>query len=129
MWIWQGSRLLEYWCHSLYFVRIILCITIYRLCGFPPFFEENNTDLFNKIKAGEFDFPSPYWDDVSEVAKELIRKILVVDPKQRMTAEEILLHPWVVGDKTPRTDLANVTEQIKKFNASRKFKVEYSLLQ
>lgn len=39
------------------------------------------------IKKGEFDFPSPYWDNVSDTAKELIRKILVVDPKARMTAE------------------------------------------
>lgn len=75
------------------------------------------------IKAGQFDFPSPYWDDVSDVAKDLIKNILVVDPKKRMTAEEILAHPWVMGEKTPRTELPNVTDKIKEFNTKRKFKV------
>jgi serine/threonine protein kinase len=36
------------------------------LCGFPPFYDENNAALFAQIKAGAFDFPAPYWDDVSE---------------------------------------------------------------
>jgi pregnancy upregulated non-ubiquitously expressed CaM kinase len=36
------------------------------LCGFPPFYDENNAALFAQIKAGAFDFPSPYWDDVSD---------------------------------------------------------------
>ncbi len=52
-----------------------------RLCGFPPFYEENNQLLFDMIKKGEFEFPSPYWDDISDMAKDVIRKLLVVDPK------------------------------------------------
>ena len=43
------------------------------LCGFPPFYEDNNQELFNKIKKCEFEFPSPYWDDISESAKDLIK--------------------------------------------------------
>lgn len=60
------------------------------LCGFPPFYEDNNTKLFELIKKGEFDFPSPYWDDISDMAKDLIRKLLVVDPKSRLDANGIL---------------------------------------
>jgi hypothetical protein len=48
---------------------------------------------------------------------------LVVDPKKRMTVEEILAHPWVMGEKTPRTELPNVTDKMKEFNTKRKFKV------
>ena len=76
------------------------------------------------IKSGQYDFPSPYWDDISDIVKELIKQILVVDPKKRLTAEDILAHPWVQGgDKTPRKELTQVTEKIKEFNTKRKFKV------
>ena len=40
-------------------------ITYILLCGFPPFYDENNAALFASIKACEYDFPSPYWDSVS----------------------------------------------------------------
>lgn len=76
-----------------------------RLCGFPPFYDDNHEVLFELIKAAKLEFPSPYWDDISEMAKDLLRKILVADPSKRLTAEEILLHPWIVGEKTPRSSL------------------------
>ena len=95
---------------------------IYRLCGFPPFYEENNTELFNKIKECQYDFPSPYWDDISDMAKDLIRSLLVGDPSKRLDADQLMAHPWVQGDATPRTELPNVTEKIKEFNAKRRFK-------
>ena len=67
------------------------------LCGFPPFYSENgnNQALFEAIKAGKFDFPSPYWDKISNSAKDLIKSCLVVDPAARNTAEGILEHPWI----------------------------------
>jgi serine/threonine protein kinase len=101
------------------------CVSINfcRLCGFPPFYEENNQKLFDMIKNCEFDFPSPYWDDVSDMAKDLIKSLLVKDPKKRLDAEQLLEHPWVRGISTPRVSLPNVTQQIKEFNARRKLKV------
>lgn len=105
----------DYWS-----IGVILYIL---LCGFPPFYEENNKELFDKIKTGTFEFPSPYWDDISDMAKELIKSLLVVDPSKRLNAQEILDHPWVSGDSTPRTELPNVTEKIREFNAMRRFKV------
>jgi len=74
------------------------------LCGFPPFFDENTANLYRTIKAGKFDFPSPYWDDISDPAKNLVCRLLTVDPKQRATPEQVLAHPWVasgVAKKTP----------------------------
>ena len=50
------------------------------------------------IKNLEFDFPSPYWDDVSDSAKGLIKQLLVVNPAERLDADAILSHPWVAGD-------------------------------
>jgi len=104
----------DYWS-----IGIILYIL---LCGFPPFYEENNAELFAKIKEGKFEFPSPYWDDISDSAKDLISSLLVVDPASRLNADSILTHPWVKGDGTPRTELINVTEKIRSYNASRRLK-------
>lgn len=75
------------------------------------------------IKNGEYDFPSPYWDDISEMAKDLIRSLMVVDPSKRLNAQQILEHQWISGDSTPRKELPNVTEKIREFNAKRRFKV------
>ena len=65
------------------------------LCHFPPFYAENTRKLFQKIMKGNFDFPSPYWDDVSESAKDLISRMLVLNTDRRLQAEEMISHPWL----------------------------------
>ncbi len=65
------------------------------LCGFPPFFDEDNEELFDLIKKGDYDFPSPYWDDVSEEAKDLIKNLLIIDPNKRISSDDILKHKWL----------------------------------
>jgi serine/threonine protein kinase len=95
----------DYWS-----IGVILYIL---LCGFPPFYEENNSKLFEMIKNCDYEFPSPFWDDVSKDAKDLIRAILVRDPKSRLTAEQILSHPWVNGDKASEHVLKDVTENMR----------------
>ena len=57
------------------------------LCGFPPFYDENNQELFESIKQGEYDFPSPYWDDISDGAKDLVRNLLCLNPSERYSAD------------------------------------------
>jgi len=84
------------------------------LCGFPPFYDEDNEALFEKILNAEYQFPSPYWDNISDLAKDLIKKLLVVDPSKRIKASGILKHPWVIGDKTPRTHIPNVKKFMRK---------------
>ena len=79
--------------------------------------------MFELIKKGEYDFPSPYWDSVSEPAKDLIKNLLVVDPTKRYDADKILAHPWIVGEKTPRKQLPNVTSKIREFSAKKEAKV------
>lgn len=81
------------------------------------------------IKNVQFDFPSPYWDEVSDVAKDLIRSLLVKDPKKRLNAEQLLEHPWVRGISTPRVQLSSVPQQIREYNARRKLKrAAYSIM-
>jgi len=67
------------------------------LCGFPPFHDEHNNlkRLYKKIKKGNFQFVSPYWDTISEEAKDLVSNLLNTDPKKRFGAKEVLAHRWL----------------------------------
>jgi len=89
------------------------------LCGFPPFYEEELPALFDQILKGRYDFPSPWWDNVSTGAKDLVKGLLTVDPAKRLTAEDVLKHQWICGNAP---DTALNTSQLKKYNASRKLK-------
>jgi len=71
------------------------------LCGFPPFYHENTEKIFEQILKGYFDFPDPYWTRISSSAKDLITRMLKIDPKERITAEEALKHPWVAQIALP----------------------------
>uniref|UniRef100_A0A8C4NT75 Serine/threonine-protein kinase DCLK2 n=1 Tax=Dicentrarchus labrax TaxID=13489 RepID=A0A8C4NT75_DICLA len=75
-------------------------ITYILLCGFPPFRSESNMqeDLFDQILLGRLEFPSPYWDNITDSAKELIGQMLQVNVEARYTAQDILSHPWVTDD-------------------------------
>ncbi|KAF6722173.1 Serine/threonine-protein kinase DCLK1 [Oryzias melastigma] len=75
-------------------------ITYILLCGFPPFrgSSEDQEALFDQILMGQLEFPFPYWDNVSETAKELIRSMLEVEVDQRYTALQVLEHPWVTNE-------------------------------
>ncbi|KAL7988231.1 hypothetical protein Chor_007150 [Crotalus horridus] len=64
-----------------------------RLCGYPPFYDENDSELFNQILKAEYEFDSPYWDDISDSAKDFIRHLLERDPEKRFTCEQALQHP------------------------------------
>jgi len=70
-----------------------------RLCGFPPFFSNHgqaiSPGMKNRIKTGQFDFPSPEWNNVSSDAKTLISSMLSVDPSVRLTINEVVKHNWI----------------------------------
>lgn len=105
---------IDYWS-----IGVILYVL---LCGFPPFYEETNEKLFEMIKLAQFDFPSPQWDQISDIAKDLIKSLLKADPSQRFNADQILKHPWVVGIVTPRKQLADVSTKIRELNARKRLK-------
>lgn len=71
------------------------CLLYTILCGFPPFYDEDNDVLTQKIIKGEYVFLSPWWDEISDQAKDLINRMLVIDPEERITILEIWMHPWV----------------------------------
>lgn len=64
------------------------------LCGYPPFNADNDNEILEKIAIGDFDFPEEEWGDVSREAKQLIKKMLQKDPRNRPTAMEILKDLW-----------------------------------
>uniref|UniRef100_A0A2K5K0R1 calcium/calmodulin-dependent protein kinase n=1 Tax=Colobus angolensis palliatus TaxID=336983 RepID=A0A2K5K0R1_COLAP len=67
------------------------------LVGYPPFWDEDQHKLYQQIKAGAYDFPSPEWDTVTPEAKNLINQMLTINPAKRITADQALKHPWVCG--------------------------------
>mmetsp|Transcript_19920 Transcript_19920/g.28025 ORF Transcript_19920/g.28025 Transcript_19920/m.28025 type:complete len:333 (-) Transcript_19920:202-1200(-) len=67
------------------------------LCGFPPFYHDKTQKLYQQIKQGKYDFPDPYWQDITDSAKDLIKKMLTVDPDKRITIQQIMDHPWISG--------------------------------
>ncbi|KAJ8035549.1 Serine/threonine-protein kinase DCLK3 [Holothuria leucospilota] len=74
-------------------------ITYILLCGFPPFRspDRNQDELFELIQSGKYEYISPYWNNISSDAKDLIDHLLVVDKKKRYTAKQVLDHPWIKG--------------------------------
>jgi len=70
-------------------------ITYVLLCGFTPFYGDNQRQLFERILHAQFDFPSPEWDDISPSAKDFVKKLLVVNPAQRLSASQALAHQWI----------------------------------
>ncbi|XP_029206657.2 serine/threonine-protein kinase DCLK1-like isoform X4 [Acropora millepora] len=80
-------------------------ITYILLCGFPPFRSPDQDELFDLILAGEFEYLSPFWDDISDSAKDLINHMLVVDDITRFSALEVLNHSWIKGHTTGDKDL------------------------
>eukprot|EP01130_Rhizamoeba_saxonica_P001279 TRINITY_DN1115_c0_g1_i2.p1 TRINITY_DN1115_c0_g1~~TRINITY_DN1115_c0_g1_i2.p1 ORF type:complete len:261 (-),score=51.51 TRINITY_DN1115_c0_g1_i2:26-808(-) len=69
------------------------------LSGFPPFEDEDRMNLYRSIQNGHYTFPQDYWDDISEEARDLIGNLLLTNPKQRISAQDALAHPWIVGRK------------------------------
>uniref|UniRef100_A0A671KF72 calcium/calmodulin-dependent protein kinase n=1 Tax=Sinocyclocheilus anshuiensis TaxID=1608454 RepID=A0A671KF72_9TELE len=95
------------------------------LVGYPPFWDEDQHRLYQQIKAGAYDFPSPEWDTVTPEAKDLINKMLTINPAKRITAAEALKHPWICQRSTVASMMhrQETVECLKKFNARRKLKV------
>ncbi|EGR29825.1 hypothetical protein IMG5_148090 [Ichthyophthirius multifiliis] len=107
------NKAIDYWS-----LGVILYI---MLCGFPPFYSENNDELFEIIVKGKFDFPSPAWDTISKEAKDLIRGLLTTDPSKRWSYEKIKNHLWLNGKNSDKS-IPDIQKNIKNFSASKQFK-------
>ncbi|KAF3856890.1 hypothetical protein F7725_017613 [Dissostichus mawsoni] len=98
-------------------------ITYILLCGYPPFFEDNETRLFSKIMRAEYAFHSPFWDDISESAKDFIRNMMHKNPTRRFLTEQALIHPWIAENTAKDVDISHsVCEQMERSFAKSKWK-------
>lgn len=104
------DKAVDYWS-----VGVILYI---MLCGSPPFYSENNNELFDLIVKGKFDFPSPAWDSISNEAKDYIKGLLTIDPHKRLNYERAIQHPWLNG-KSSESSIPDIQKKIKNFSAQK----------
>jgi len=94
------------------------------LGGYPPFIEQNQRELFKKIKKGQYEFHVEYWGQISGDAKDLISSLLTTDPKRRLTSKQALSNTWIMqeDEKLMASNLGNNLVEFKKFNAKRKLR-------
>ncbi|KAH7029968.1 kinase-like domain-containing protein [Macrophomina phaseolina] len=71
------------------------CVLYTLLCGFPPFYDESVQTLTEKVARGQYTFLSPWWDDISKSAQDLVSHLLTVDPEMRYDIKQFLNHPWI----------------------------------
>ena len=77
------------------------CVLYTLLCGFPPFYDESIQILTEKVARGQYTFLSPWWDDISKPAQDLVSHLLTVNPDRRYTIEEFLNHAWIRNVSEP----------------------------
>lgn len=83
------------------------CVLYTILCGFPPFYDESIDVLTRKVAKGQYTFLSPWWDDISAEAKDLVTQLLTVAPDKRLTIDQFLAHPWITKNGSePVQDLS-----------------------
>ena len=88
---------------------VVWCDRLHPACGFPPFYADNDAQLFEKIKRAQYEFLKPYWDPISDAAKNFVRRMLVVDPAKRATCEELMNDPWLAEVKAAADSEAAAT--------------------
>ncbi|EPY75319.1 serine/threonine-protein kinase Chk2 [Camelus ferus] len=98
------------------------------LSGYPPFSEhKTQVSLKDQITSGKYNFIPEVWAEVSEKALDLVKKLLVVDPKVRFTTEEALRHPWLqiplfgaktIGQRSPDGPVLSKAEFVEKVRQS-----------
>ncbi|KAM6985652.1 calcium/calmodulin-dependent protein kinase type 1D [Aplochiton taeniatus] len=97
------------------------------LCGYPPFYDENDSKLFEQILKADYEFDAPYWDDISDSAKDFISSLMEKDPVKRYTCDQALRHPWISGDTALCKNIhESVSRQIKKNFAKSKWRQAFN---
>uniref|UniRef100_A0A4W5Q072 Calcium/calmodulin-dependent protein kinase 1Db n=1 Tax=Hucho hucho TaxID=62062 RepID=A0A4W5Q072_9TELE len=97
------------------------------LCGYPPFYDENDSKLFEQILKADYEFDAPYWDDISDSAKEFISSLMEKDPEKRFTCDQALAHPWIAGDTALCKNIhESVSRQMRKNFAKSKWRKAFN---
>ncbi|CAA6671935.1 unnamed protein product [Spirodela intermedia] len=100
-------------------------VILYMLvCGLPPFWAESERGIYEAIMRGYIDFETDPWPSISNSAKDLVRKMLTRDPKKRITASQVLEHPWIRenGDASEKPIDCVVLSRMQQFTAMNKLK-------
>ncbi|XP_021340424.1 calcium/calmodulin-dependent protein kinase type IV-like [Mizuhopecten yessoensis] len=98
----------------------VICYIL--LCGYEPFYDSNQQKFYTRILKADYKFDSPWWDDISDNAKDFISKMLQKDPSKRITEVQALNHPWTKGTAAKGEHMAETHKKIKEFNAKRRLK-------
>ena len=92
------------------------------LTGEPPFFGKSVSETFQLVQKGIFDTSKPQWKNLSENAKDLISKFLIIDINKRITVQQALKHPWITENKKNiEIDTIDIKDKITKFSSLQKF--------
>ena len=95
------------------------------LCGYAPFYGDTDEDIYKEVLKGEYDFPKEEWSQVSEEAKNLVKKMIEKDPTKRISALDALQDPWFKHNtektKNDKVLAKNVLKNMKKFKKNRQF--------
>ena len=99
------------------------------LCGSPPFYSENSSEVFSLIKRGVVTFDQRQWATISREAKDLIKKLLTVDVSMRINSFEALKHPWFdlhveFPDVSGPDKQSVVIQKLKRYSQSKRLKKE-----
>lgn len=103
---------------------VILYILV---CGYPPFYGDEQSEILAMVKRGSIDFPSEEWGNVSQECKQLILKMCNKASAARPSCAELQMEPWLLG-AAPQTELGGAVARLKKWNAKRKFKAAVKAL-
>lgn len=98
-------------------------ISYILLCGYPPFYDENDATLFAQIMRAEYEFDTPYWDNISKDAKDFVEKLMTLKPCDRYSCAQALTDPWIAGTEQGTSDIQkSVAERMKKTILKAKWK-------
>jgi len=107
---------------DLWSVGVIMYV---MLCGYPPFFGETDQEVLAKVRLGNFSFNAADWKNVSEDAKNLIRMLLKMNPRDRYTAEQALNHEWIKNKAPKAAGVSlqnNFVDNLRGFRSQNKLK-------
>lgn len=104
------------------------CILYILLCGYPPFYGDDDMEILQMVQRGKFDFDGEEWDDISKEAKDLIKK-LICKPEKRLTAQEALEHKWFKKQLKDVKRASNIGDKLKQFkNVTKQSKIQQAAL-
>ncbi|GME46839.1 hypothetical protein GTA08_BOTSDO11628 [Neofusicoccum parvum] len=108
------------------------CVLYTLLCGFPPFYDESIQTLTEKVARGQYTFLSPWWDDISKPAQDLVSHLLTVDPEKRYDIKQFLSHPWIRESEEETQAAADApplaTPLLKKQHSEQRVQPNYAYL-